>query len=83
MRTLLAPGLFLLLSIAAYFFGRALPDGGVLLIAGATCGVILTIPVALFLLFTVTRPRVVTRTEYVDRVQGEIVEPVRQIERGA
>lgn len=80
MRTLFALGLFLSLSIAAYSVGRALPDEGVLLIAGVTCGVVLTIPIALLLLFSVTRPQVVTRTEYVDRVQGEIIEPVRQIE---
>lgn len=56
---------------------------GALLIAGITFGMVVAIPVALFLLFAVTRPQVVTRTEYIDRVAGEIVEPVTQIERGA
>ena len=56
---------------------------GALLIAGITFGMVVAIPVALFLLFAVTRPQVVTRTEYIDRVAGEIVEPVTQSERGA
>lgn len=42
-----------------------------------TAGVLLGVPVGLFFLFALTRPpRETVRTEYVYRVNGEIVDPL-------
>lgn len=68
------------LAVGAYFFGRALPDEGVMLIVGILFGVILSVPAALFLLWRMIRSQIIVHDKYADRVWDEIEEPVWQVD---